>query len=128
MGQIIPLDGLTFNRWTVLRRGVDGNCQQIQYDCRCVCGVEKTIGAQSLKSGASKSCGCWKREVDIKRKWKHGNTVFVYPLGVKMPLVDCAALFGITYAMLLGRLKNKWPLAKALMLPRQRNYAAKTSA
>jgi hypothetical protein len=32
------------------------------WNCRCECGTEKPFDEGSLKSGNSKSCGCWKHE------------------------------------------------------------------
>jgi hypothetical protein len=57
MPKTIDLAGQQFNRWTVLNRE-PLSC----WRCRCSCGVEKVIQVTALKSGRSKSCGCYKRE------------------------------------------------------------------
>lgn len=38
------------------------------WKCRCRCKTEKTVLARSLKSGASQSCGCMRREQEMKKK------------------------------------------------------------
>lgn len=42
--------------------------------CRCECGTEKWIMAQSIKSGASVSCGCYRLERATAANRKHGET------------------------------------------------------
>ena len=43
------------------------------YLCRCDCGVERTVVGSNLRTGTSKSCGCYKSEVTRSRKYKHGR-------------------------------------------------------
>jgi len=51
------LTGQVFGRFTVL--GFSHKKGTVKYwRCRCECGNERTVAAQSLLSGASKSCGC----------------------------------------------------------------------
>lgn len=38
------------------------------WKCRCRCKTEKMVLARSLKSGASQSCGCMRREQELKKK------------------------------------------------------------
>lgn len=48
------LTGRTFGNWTVIRKA-----ERRQYwICQCACGTEKAVSAQSLRRGASRSCGC----------------------------------------------------------------------
>lgn len=64
------LTGQTFHRWTVIgyagRKRSKGNCPSF-WMCRCECGNESIIFDGSLKSGASKSCGCYKTELQRER-------------------------------------------------------------
>lgn len=46
------INGMTFGEWTVLKY-----LGKSMWLCRCSCGKEKSVRAQSLKSGVSKSCG-----------------------------------------------------------------------
>lgn len=40
--------------------------------CRCDCGKEKVVGLSSLKTGATKSCGCYHSDQASSRKMKLG--------------------------------------------------------
>lgn len=48
---------------------------KVRVVCRCVCdcGAEKDVPIDKLKSGATKSCGCLRRESSRKRAEKHGH-------------------------------------------------------
>lgn len=41
--------------------------------CKCDCGNEVVVSEHSLKRNATKSCGCYKREVQLKSHYKHGK-------------------------------------------------------
>jgi hypothetical protein len=60
MPPLIDLTGRQIGRWTVLRRTYG---TQVMWECRCSCGVEKTVFANSLLYGKSRSCGCLRDEV-----------------------------------------------------------------
>jgi hypothetical protein len=66
---ISNLTGLTFGRWTVVKRShVHKNywC----WVCACACGTERVVNGRLLRNGQSKSCGCfWHEQVTI-----HGMT------------------------------------------------------
>lgn len=57
------MTGQRFGRWTVLgmttRTSTDGH-KRTACLCRCDCGTERVVYAQSLRSGLTKSCGCAK--------------------------------------------------------------------
>lgn len=57
------LTGRTFGYWTVLDRAEPGPKGLSRYLCRCRCGKEKILQAQSLKNGRSRSCGCLRSEL-----------------------------------------------------------------
>jgi hypothetical protein len=40
--------------------------------CKCDCGTEKNIDLRQLRSGDTKSCGCYKNDIFLKRNTKHG--------------------------------------------------------
>lgn len=42
--------------------------------CRCSCGTEKAINVQSLRRGATLSCGCLGKEIRLVRHRTHGLT------------------------------------------------------
>ena len=55
------MTGQRFGRWTVLgmttRTSTDGH-RRTACVCRCECGKERVVYAQSLRSGQSRGCGC----------------------------------------------------------------------
>ena len=55
------MTGQRFGRWTVLgmtaRTSTDGH-KRTACLCRCDCGTERVVYAQSLRGGLTKSCGC----------------------------------------------------------------------
>lgn len=67
------LTGRRYGRWTVVRFHGTGPSYNDRWWCRCDCGTEKSVGASNLRSGDSRSCGCRKREVTIRRSTKHGD-------------------------------------------------------
>lgn len=74
--KILDLTGQRFGRLTVLRReGTSGDGQKT-YLCRCDCGTEKVVKSGNLRSGRTKSCGCFCREQTARRNIesaKHGG-------------------------------------------------------
>ena len=70
MPKFIDLAGMKFNRWTVIEK-VGKEAQGIVWMCRCDCGTEKTVSGGNLRSGLSKSCGCWNLE-QVRSAKKHG--------------------------------------------------------
>ena len=59
--------GQRFGRWTVLEKA-----SKSHWLCRCDCGTVRKVYDGSLKSGASPSCGCIKKERITKYSTKHG--------------------------------------------------------
>ena len=58
--------GQKFTRLTVIAETEPvGKRQRTAWLCKCECGNEKIVKADELKSGDTKSCGCWNQE---KRK------------------------------------------------------------
>jgi len=62
----IPL-GSRFSRWLIIEKAPPRPASKgprPQYLCRCECGKEQVVLGQNLLNGASRSCGCFKRERD----------------------------------------------------------------
>lgn len=70
MPSFIDLTGQRFGRWTVIDRGTDhftkSGTRITMWNCVCDCGNRKEVSANSLKRGASTSCGCYSTEVKSK--------------------------------------------------------------
>lgn len=65
--EVSGMVGKTFGRWTVIAKTKErGNGGAIKYLCRCKCGTEKTVPGTLLRSGSSKSCGCYNRDIITK--------------------------------------------------------------
>lgn len=62
MGKFIDLTGKKFNRLTVLGLGERNSCGQVQWKCKCECGNIVLATTTYLKTGHTKSCGCYNRE------------------------------------------------------------------
>jgi hypothetical protein len=76
-GQFADLTGHRFGRWVVLGRA-ENKGRNAAYFCKCDCGTERILSAFILKKGDSKSCGCFKKEInaEVMRKTMttHGFT------------------------------------------------------
>lgn len=69
----IDLSGKAFGSWTVVGGPMRSEWGQTQWLCRCACGVERAVVAQSLRNGKTTSCGCEKGAKIAKAKTKHGD-------------------------------------------------------
>lgn len=56
----IPIDetGNVYSRLTVLKRS-ERSGRRVHWDCICSCGNRLTVEGRSLRSGNTKSCGCF---------------------------------------------------------------------
>lgn len=61
------LTGKKFGRWIV-----GEYVGKSKWHCKCECGVEKDVYTGFLINGRSKSCGCLRTEMVVKRHFKHG--------------------------------------------------------
>ena len=67
MGNFKDLTGQRFNRLTVVGLGKRNSNGQIQWKCKCDCGNIVFATTTYLKTGHTKSCGCYNREEASKR-------------------------------------------------------------
>jgi hypothetical protein len=63
------LAGEQHSRWTLLE---DAFYAMEKVRCRCECGTEKDVVAQTVHSGMSRSCGCLKAELHQAQFITHG--------------------------------------------------------
>ena len=70
MAKKIDLTGQRFGRLVVIGRSEE---KRSYWNCKCECGNEIIVRGDSLRSGHTKSCGCYKDEMaskKFKEKWK----------------------------------------------------------
>lgn len=73
----INIKGRTFGRWLVISffgRAAGGSGHSV-WRCKCECGAEKIIDGMSLLRGASKSCGCLRRDVTREKNANHNPAI-----------------------------------------------------
>jgi hypothetical protein len=65
--------GNTYGYLTVMEEGPRSADNRATWVCKCKCGNLITVTGKSLRQGHTKSCGCLKREVLIKRNMERGG-------------------------------------------------------
>lgn len=64
-----------FHRLTVIRQDTSRKNKSRRYwMCRCECGQWVSVTTADLRSGNTKSCGCWKRDKAIEQATTHGES------------------------------------------------------
>lgn len=71
MKKVIDLTNQKFGRLTVINFAYTKS-HKTYWNCQCECGKNTIVYSQKLKTGHTKSCGCYKREKTIKRNYRHG--------------------------------------------------------
>lgn len=75
----IDLTGRRFGRWTVIKFAKKSACASnkniLWWLCHCECGTDKIVRGHSLRTGTSKSCGCYSRECHTKHG-KKGTRIY----------------------------------------------------
>ena len=69
MGKFIDLTGMKFGRLTVISR-TENKGRLTAWNCLCDCGNTCVVVGGNLKSGHTKSCGCYDREMTSQRSKK----------------------------------------------------------
>lgn len=67
----IDLAGQKFGRLIVVKRA-ENRRGRVRWRCLCDCGNETIVGARNLKSGNTRSCGCYRREKTRMLNFVHG--------------------------------------------------------
>lgn len=74
---MVDLTGKKFNRLEVLRFVKTDKYYNSYWLCKCECGKQLIVTAGALRSGHSKSCGCYmkerSRELCLSRNFTHGK-------------------------------------------------------
>lgn len=66
------LAGKKFTRLTVIKRVENNKFNQVTWECLCDCGKTVYTTSGKLKSGNSKSCGCYSHDMIAERTRTHG--------------------------------------------------------
>ena len=69
---MIDLTGERFGRWTVIGLA-PSTPRNAKWFCKCECGTIKIVRAATLRNGDSKSCGCYRAELNREKLTKHGH-------------------------------------------------------
>nr|DAH21853.1 MAG TPA: PROTEIN/DNA Complex catalytic motif, Helix-turn-helix DNA [Caudoviricetes sp.] len=75
MPALIDLTGQKFGRLTVIERcerPKGRKSKEAFWLCKCDCGNESTLSGYELRSGNTKSCGCYHKERTSQLHLKHG--------------------------------------------------------
>src|SRR5438105_11437922 len=73
MRQVIELSGKKFGRLLVVDRAANSRRGQARWRCFCDCQAESVVSGYDLRSGNTKSCGCFRRDLTIVRSTIHGR-------------------------------------------------------
>ena len=72
--RLIDLTGLKFTNLTVLKKSAIKKNKKVTWDCICDCGKKLNVTPGSLRSGQTKSCGCYKSKLISNLNFKHGKS------------------------------------------------------
>lgn len=75
MGKLVDLMGRKFGKLTVIER-MGSRYNHALWKCKCECGREIVTYGLSLSQGATRACGCTKREwaiINGRKATKHGH-------------------------------------------------------
>lgn len=70
MSKVIDLVGKRFGMLTVTSRSKNNKSGKTTWNCKCDCGKDITTLADSLHSGKTRSCGCY-RKITCKQNSRH---------------------------------------------------------
>ena len=65
--------GKKYNKWTVIEFS-HSNGHNNYFKCKCDCGIEKIVRIDNVVSGESKSCGCYRKEIEKNRDKNKSKT------------------------------------------------------
>jgi len=102
MGKMIDLTGQRFGRLTVVERVGTDKWGYILWKCKCDCGNEVTVISASLRSGATTSCGCFRKEKILESQCKEGTMICT--LTAKKPKNNISGVKGVSW----NAKRQKW--------------------
>lgn len=106
--------GMKFGRWLAMGLAGRNRWGQALIKCLCDCGNTMVVRADSLKSGATTSCGCWRKEATAERHEKmlgqrYNRAVVMELAGLNQhgdALVKCLCDCGNTFVTQVNNLKS----------------------
>lgn len=102
MGKFIDLTGQVFGRLTVIERDNSVSKNKGAYwICQCECGNIVSVKSYSLRSGITKSCGCFNKEINSRPK------EITYMVGRKFGKLTVLERYG-THITKGGQKKPTW--------------------
>jgi hypothetical protein len=78
MGKLLDIAGLKFNRLTVIGKSNIVRSSGALWECRCDCGTLVLVNSLKLRGGSTKSCGCYRSEVNPNLKHGVANKTRTY--------------------------------------------------
>lgn len=75
----LELTGKRFGRLVAIRPVGSTNQGNAIWECQCDCGNITTVNSQRLKIGKTKSCGCYNRELVIKKNINNADGKYRNP-------------------------------------------------
>lgn len=71
----LKLSGIKFGRLTVIDEHPVRSNRQVKWNCLCECGNKVVVTGTNLKSGITKSCGCYRIDRIKEANTTHGHCV-----------------------------------------------------
>lgn len=82
MSKLIDLSGQRFGFLTVIQRAPKISGEKPKWICQCDCGKQIAVDGARLRSGHTKSCGCFSGKPLVMRR-SHGNRLYNIWAGMK---------------------------------------------
>lgn len=80
-----------FSKLVVVNRAEDTRDGRPQWRCLCECGNFTIVSSRNLRSGGTKSCGCWRKEKIGQERKTHGmskTTIYYIWSGIRKRCMD----------------------------------------
>ena len=85
--------GRKFGKLSVIRETDKRMHGSVVYLCRCDCGSEVEVPAQSLLSGHTQSCGCIRKNGEYKKIYKKASEAAAKPEAIKKRVASTAKYY-----------------------------------
>jgi len=104
MDKATNLIGMSFGRLTVYDRCYKlRKTRNVHWKCVCICGNKRLVAGAMLKSGSTKSCGCYARQITRETNTRHGMYGTIEYRAWSRMRHRCNSKNGINYASYGGR-------------------------